>query len=224
MNLAVIIHSSPKSCQTTLNRCLKAIREIHPTIPGILVGDGTAYWHWELSKLFGFKYLNGESLSFQAFGAFWVKRMLIAGRDLCQNHGADIVWKLEPDTRVLRNFRDAPPNEACFGHIYETPIPHIHGGSIFFRYECIDLIIDAIKAPETFWALPNWLQLEFGLPCPIQVGKRSPALDSSDLVILHLLKKCNLPFSNWREIASVNRSSEFPTGWSSRAVIHPSPF
>lgn len=122
-----------------LESCLGFLRAAYPDAPVIVISDGVSDpAHVVACKRHKAKYVQGAYLKRIECGGKWWERALKVGLAT----GADWLVKIDPDTRVLRPFRFAPPHPIS-GTLTSagTNLEHIQGGCQAIRRDAASRIL-----------------------------------------------------------------------------------
>jgi len=93
----IVIYDEP---QKQIDACVRSVRNVYPDKQIILISDGGP----DIIIPDGCRFIRGEHLKELRFGGAWVHRLCEVGLTL----NTDKVIKIDPDTRVVRPFREMP--------------------------------------------------------------------------------------------------------------------
>ncbi len=89
-----------KEPQKQIDACVLSVRKAYPDIQIILISDGGP----DIIVPTGCRYVKGQHLKELEFGGAWVHRLCEVGLTL----NTDKIIKIDPDTRILRPFKEMP--------------------------------------------------------------------------------------------------------------------
>jgi hypothetical protein len=220
MTPLLIIHAKAGAeSPAQVEACLSHFRRHHPATPGMFISDGSTLWHGALAERFALEHHDGFRAKDARFGSFWLSRMLLLGIDAAARHQCDVLWKIDPDTLVQRQFQGEPPTADCFGHIHNERAPHVQGGSVFLRVPAAARIFEAASHCSRFTAHDAWMPA--GLNPGLKAWARSSGWVSGDFITSLLVAELGLSAADWDEIYSVCGATPFSPHAGRYAVVHP---
>lgn len=179
-----------------LSKCLSQLRSIYPQSRLILRSDGDPNPEIEiLAAKYDGEFHYGERLMVLEKGGEIVHEML----RLFLSQETAYLFKIDPDTRIVRPFRDLPDSVCVFGTLqHQGELLSIQGGCIGFTLETVHKFYSSkfFLDPELTKYPPPWVITEALLNRP------NLGLTSIDWVVGWACKMMDVELVDWPEIMS----------------------
>ena len=202
-------------------RLMADIRRAYPEADIICIPDGPA----DISLLNACRYYRvmrflGCRLKTLEYGGAWLHRLLALP---LMFSGADVIIKLDPDTRIHRRF-EAVPEADWFGQLRSTAfyLPIIGGGCMGFSREFAERVLVSEYLLDPLYKDKRFAYQRYGRYRQPGETASDEWIALTDWIIADVAHRLGVERISWREVL-INFREPLPVDLSPWAATHPHP-
>lgn len=178
--------------------------------------------HLELSQFcnsYQINYTQANRIKPARFGAKWIARMLRLYLLLSQ---ADVLVRIEPDTKVLRQFHGFPDGDLIGNIRHSGTARYIQGGGVGIKRGAARQILDSKILDDPIYQQFSYRRYQEPYVQPGE-GTSNEELLAVDVALSHAADRLGLTFGQWDEIGAFTFPDELAAALPGKdfALLHP---